>query len=352
MATGPLISQNAYFVWRGPLHAPLAERILTKIDIPMLDHHRNILCSSHPLAIARVTIRIYRFRRVYADDYFLFLALAALISSNALLFASVPELYLFASASTGQILPHKNFFQTVTDTAVFTTTAGIPSCITIFAVKFSFLFYFRLLVERLPRLTVGGGSFLLFAFPSPSHRCAVTSSFAPMWDPEYYVSLVTCQNFLHHLVYRELTGFAAHCFTDAGFQRRARIVVYYSAISDIVTDALSKHFLPTLLHLPNPSPIYRPGAWHLCPRLRNPRADLGILLDPARDLRQRHHGQHHDLQDPVRRQQELDPGQQELAPQLSLRASVEEEADVATAGGSGDRRDDDGDEEYDIVWEG
>ena len=95
---------------------------------------------------------MHRFRRVHADDYFLFLALAALIGSNALFFASLPGLYFFASASTGQILLPKDFFHAATDTAVLVTTAQILAWITIFAVKFSFLFYFRTLVDRLPRL--------------------------------------------------------------------------------------------------------------------------------------------------------------------------------------------------------
>lgn len=106
------------------------------------------------MAIARITVRGYKFRRVYIDDYLLLLALATLISSNTLLFISVPELYFYASASTGQILLQKNFFQAATDTAVLSSTAGILSWIAIFAVKFSFLFYFRPLVERLPRLTL------------------------------------------------------------------------------------------------------------------------------------------------------------------------------------------------------
>jgi hypothetical protein len=111
-------------------------------------------CLAIIFAIARITLRLIKFRRVYPDDYFLFLAFGALVSSNALFFLAVPELYVFAGFTTGQTTLNKDFFDSVTDTAVYACTAEILSWITIFAVKFSFLFYFRTLVDRLPKLTL------------------------------------------------------------------------------------------------------------------------------------------------------------------------------------------------------
>jgi hypothetical protein len=99
------------------------------------------------------------------DDYFLLLALVALISSNALFFAAVPELYLFASASLGQIPPHKNFFQAAADTALLACAGEILSWIIIFAVKISFLFYFRTLIERMYRLTIWWRIILAICIP-------------------------------------------------------------------------------------------------------------------------------------------------------------------------------------------
>jgi hypothetical protein len=106
------------------------------------------------VAISRIIVRVHKFRRVYADDYFLFLAVSTLIASNALFFAALPDLYLFAAVAAGQSLPPKNFIQAAADTATFAIAAEILSWTTIFAVKFSFIFYFRTLVRRLPRLTV------------------------------------------------------------------------------------------------------------------------------------------------------------------------------------------------------
>lgn len=104
----------------------------------------------------------------------------------------------------------------MTDTAVFASTAEILAWITIFAVKFSFLFYFRPLVDRLPRLTLLWRVALAFCIP-----VAITSM-CSTWIVCPYVG----------------SQILSHCVTDPGFLRRERIVLYYSVISDIVTDAL------------------------------------------------------------------------------------------------------------------
>lgn len=133
-------------------------------------------------------MRLYRFRRVYADDYFLFLALATLISSNALFFASVPVQYQGANASTlAQILLQKDFFHIATDAANFAHTAGILSWITIFAVKLSFLFYFRPLVDRLPRLTTWWRFTLAVCIP-----VAITSMCSAFISCPYVGSEIIC----------------------------------------------------------------------------------------------------------------------------------------------------------------
>jgi hypothetical protein len=122
--------------------------------VVLIFRHQTTIGTSIIVAIGRITIRVHRFRRFYTDDYFLLLALAALIGSNALFFAAVPELYLFASAFLGQVLLYKSLFQAAADTSVLACAAEILSWITIFAVKVSFLFYFRNLIERVHRLTV------------------------------------------------------------------------------------------------------------------------------------------------------------------------------------------------------
>ena len=137
----------------------------------------------------RIAVRVYRFRRVYADDYFLFLALATLLGSNSLFFASVPAFYQFADASTvAQMLLQKDFFHIATDTATFAHTAEILSWITIFAVKLSFLFYFRTLVDRLPRLIIWWRLTLAVCIP-----VAIIAMCGPFIVCPYVGSKIVCE---------------------------------------------------------------------------------------------------------------------------------------------------------------
>jgi hypothetical protein len=100
MVTGPPLSQKAYVVWQARSML-FAEEILT---FKYQATTGTFLAFAITFAIARLTIRAHILRRVHVDDYFLILALAALISSNALFFAVVPKIYFFTNPSTGQVL--------------------------------------------------------------------------------------------------------------------------------------------------------------------------------------------------------------------------------------------------------
>ena len=78
----------------------------------------------------------------------------------------------------------------------------------------------------------------MFVFLSLSHRCAVPGLFVLMWAPKSSVS--SKPEFPPLLRFTEADWLTAHCVTDPGFLRRESIVLYYSVVSDIVTDALSK----------------------------------------------------------------------------------------------------------------
>ena len=103
-------------------------------------------------ALSRTVIRLYKFRRIYVDDVFLFLAVTALISSVGLFYASIPGLFMLEHFVLGKVLPPFNLFQIAVDTATYAITALIMAWTTIFAVKFSFLFYFRTLLKRTHKL--------------------------------------------------------------------------------------------------------------------------------------------------------------------------------------------------------
>lgn len=97
-------------------------------------------------------------KRLFVDDGFLLLALILLITSMALYFSFMDSLYMIeAIIFQGQIPSELSFAaieQTVSRAHVLETTALELSWTSIFAVKFSFLFFFKTLVSRIRPMTI------------------------------------------------------------------------------------------------------------------------------------------------------------------------------------------------------
>lgn len=106
------------------------------------------------MAAARTAIRVYKFRQVFVDDYFLFLAVATLIASTIIFFWMLPSLYAFAAISAGLELLSVDYIDSATKTANVAFAAEVLAWTTLFAVKFSFLFFFRNLIRRLRDLEI------------------------------------------------------------------------------------------------------------------------------------------------------------------------------------------------------
>ena len=191
-------------------------------------------------AVSRISIRLYKFRRIYADDYFLFLAMAALIGSNGFYFVAVPELYFFSTASiTLAITP--NIIQTATDSATYSIAAQVLSWTTIFAVKLSFIFYFRTLVQRLPWLMMWWRIVLAVCVPVAIVSICGTFIVCP------YVGYSILGQSSAAMPLLKANRLAAHCLSTPDFVHRERIVLIYSVVSDIVTDVLSQTLWSTAL---------------------------------------------------------------------------------------------------------
>lgn len=105
-------------------------------------------------AAARAFIRVHHLKLVHADDYFFFVAAAALIAGAGLFYAFIGTSYIFHAVSEGRTPPPPDFLQETENAATYALIAELLCWTTIFSVKFSFLFYFRALVHRLYRLEV------------------------------------------------------------------------------------------------------------------------------------------------------------------------------------------------------
>lgn len=107
-------------------------------------------------AIIRVAIRLRYQRRLYVDDGFLFFAIICLCVATGLMYEVIPSMYLVEAVLTNDpdtSLPSNLFaesllFQKLCDGFLVLTYN------TIFAVKFSFLFFFRTLIRRVHSMLV------------------------------------------------------------------------------------------------------------------------------------------------------------------------------------------------------
>ena len=97
------------------------------------------------------------------DDYLFFLAIATLVASFGLFFSFVGTFYDINDINEGKLRPPSDFIQKVENAAVYCQWAEVLGWTTLFSVKFSFLFYFRALVNRLHKMEIFWWStFVLF----------------------------------------------------------------------------------------------------------------------------------------------------------------------------------------------
>ena len=167
-------------------------------------------------AIIRTAVRVHHFRRLYLDDYFLFFGVASLVVSQGLFFASVPVYYLSYLVTVGKVRPPLDLLDHAKRVTVFSIVAEVLAWTTIFAIKLSFLFYFRLLIERLPRLEKWW--WFVFAMTVLTAGTNIPGSF------------IVCP----------YTGdqIWSHCILGPDFLYRERVGLIYNVVSDIFSDCL------------------------------------------------------------------------------------------------------------------
>ena len=87
-------------------------------------------------------------KRIHADDYLFFVATLTLIAGDALLYLYMEVYFLSNAVSEGRTPPPLHFMQKATNAATYAQFGLLLCWATIFAIKLSFLVYFRALVDR------------------------------------------------------------------------------------------------------------------------------------------------------------------------------------------------------------
>ena len=100
------------------------------------------------------------------DDYLFFVAIATLVPGTGLFFSYIRTSFVIKAVLDGKASPSPNFLQSVENAATHAQIAQLLCWITIFSIKFSFLFYFRALVNRLYKMEIWWWCTLVMLVPT------------------------------------------------------------------------------------------------------------------------------------------------------------------------------------------
>ena len=189
------------------------------------------------LAIARIVIRVRRFRRIFVDDVCLFIATVALIGGTIITSNQVPFLFTAQDLQNGTETVPDDFIKTLGSHERNIAATLVLLWSAIFGVKFSFCFLFRSLIRRVRYLNLWW--WCVAAFLVPSAALCTFSAF--IGCPVFGASALSmlCYDPLNVPAYtKNETG---KCFTPSALRRQNASIIY-SGVLDILTDTLSKYF--------------------------------------------------------------------------------------------------------------
>ncbi|MCJ1356208.1 MAG: hypothetical protein MMC33_006202 [Icmadophila ericetorum] len=106
------------------------------------------------LTIARTIFRFRKFGRIYTEDIFLFIALLSLAAGTGVFYATIDGLVYEAGINGHTITPGPDFPHNYATIDVKIDTCVSLFWLSIFAVKFSFLFFFRRLIDGMSKLKI------------------------------------------------------------------------------------------------------------------------------------------------------------------------------------------------------
>lgn len=138
------------------------------------------------MAITRTAFRVYAFRRLDADDYFLIIAILTLSAAVGLTAFIIPLAMLQNQVSLGQFTPGPSFPYQMLMAKKLEEASTITVWICIYSLKFSYMFLFKKLVDRVRH--VRRWWWIVFALLVPS--ALVGSAFDWTICPNYTIDFL------------------------------------------------------------------------------------------------------------------------------------------------------------------
>ncbi|KAL9599041.1 MAG: hypothetical protein Q9219_004075 [cf. Caloplaca sp. 3 TL-2023] len=143
------------------------------------------------LAIARVFIRAKLNHKVYVDDGFFFLAMVTLVAGTIMTYTDIPYIYLQQNVQAGVEAPPVDLIPRLIHSVKLQDSAVVLLSASVFAVKLSFLAFFRSLIQRIRKLEAWW--WVVLAVVVPSSLMLVVSNFisCAYFDERILVKCVT-----------------------------------------------------------------------------------------------------------------------------------------------------------------
>jgi hypothetical protein len=108
--------------------------------------------------VARVVLRLRTWRRLFLDDYFLFLGASFLIATTGMLYTIYTTLYIdtaiLADLTVAFAISATQLQDVVNNAASYTITVIVLCWCATFSVKLSFLAFFKQLINGVPKMRV------------------------------------------------------------------------------------------------------------------------------------------------------------------------------------------------------
>ena len=117
------------------------------------------------LAFGRTYIKVNKFRRLFIDDVLFLLAAIFLVAGTIIMFLTLPYNQTEVDVGAGVEIPPPDLTHQLDFDVKFQDASTFLLNASIFSVKFSFLFFFRLLLQGTTKLRIWWWSVFIFTIP-------------------------------------------------------------------------------------------------------------------------------------------------------------------------------------------
>ncbi|MCJ1381352.1 hypothetical protein MMC17_004462 [Xylographa soralifera] len=164
-------------------------------------------------AVGRTFVRYRRFKRLYVDDGFLLVAVAAAIAGTGIFYASIDGLFMEANTAAGIDPITPNFPDIFATTNAKIDVVASLLWLSVFAVKFSFLSFFYRLISHSRRLKIWWWCCVVISVPLAVANIIIPWIICQTYKPVGIQECSTPKNVMGSTITLEY-GFAFDILTD------------------------------------------------------------------------------------------------------------------------------------------